>query len=239
MKFEVNVPPTLTLKPWRRYVGATLVGAAARATDKAAQGARDDIRSAMRGQRLGGLANAIGSTSDLRKKRVPSAGGRFDVAGFVYARVKSERTLGALKSYVDQDTTSIRPAGKWLAIATQEIPKKVGRRRMTPALYRSSGLEERIGPLTFIKGKHPGVAYLVARDVTISGKPGKARRLPKRGGVRGGRARVGIVAFTLIRATRRSRRVDPRSIARSWVGRLPDLIKRELASGARQGSPAL
>lgn len=225
---------------YRKDVAQALVNAAARATAKAALGARDDIRIAMRAQRLGNLANAIGATSDLKKKRVPSGENGFDVAGFVFARVKSERTLGALQSYVDNTTTNIAPkGGKWLAIATDQIPKRVGRKRMTPELYRSGGFEERIGPLTFIKGKHPGVAYLVVKATTvIPGKVGKARRLPKRGRVGAGRVQAGILAFILIRATRRSRRVDPRAIALHWANQLPALIERELQPGVRQGSPA-
>lgn len=231
MQFGLISPARGSTGPWRRKNVARITGAAARATDKASIGARDELRAAMRAQRLGNLANAIGSTSDLRKKRPGGRGGsRLDVAGFVYTRIKSPRTAGALASYVENDVTEIGPRGaKWLAIATNEIPRRAGRRRMTPALYKATGLEERIGPLVFVAGRTAGVAYLIVRDTTIQmARSGKARRLPKRGRIGAGRARVGIVAFVLIRRTRRQRRVAPRQIAQRWQQQLAGLLRNEL-----------
>jgi hypothetical protein len=238
---SIAVGTGFSLGPYRRDLGRRIARAAARATEKAAIGARDEIRQQMRAQRLGGLANVVSFTSDLKKGRVPeSADGGFDVAGFVTVRgIRSQRTLGALRAYVDNDATSIQPVnGKWLAIATPELPRKAGRRRLTPALYKSTGLEQKIGPLKFVPGRS-GIAYLVVEDATINlARRGKARRLPKRGGARAGRARVGFVAFILIRQTRRSRRVDPRIIAAAWSRRLPGMISRELAVVSRnQGVP--
>lgn len=231
MRFELRPPARGSTGPWRNRCLRRLNDAAARATDKAAFGARDELRAAMRGQRLGGLANAISATSDLRKKRRGIAGGvKLDVAGFVTLRFKSARTKGALDAYVENDTTQIGPRkGKWLAIATNEIPRRAGRKRMTPARYVETGLENRIGPLTFIPGRTAAVAYLVVKDTTIQlARSGKARRLPKRGRVGAGRARVGLVAFVLIRRTRRQRRVAPREIGARWQQRLPELMKGEL-----------
>ncbi|SDA14926.1 hypothetical protein [Sphingomonas sp. NFR15] len=231
MRWKVEPQRGASPGPYRRDLGGRLARAAARATDRAAFGARDDIRQEMRSQRLGNLANAIGATSDLKKGKVPSGLGRgFDVAGFVYARIKSSRTAGALRAYVDQDTTDIAPVrGKYLWIATSEIPRKAGRRRMTPELYRATGLENSIGPLVFIKGRHFGEAFYVVKDTTIQlARSGKARRLPKRGKVGAGRARVGIVAFVGIRRTRRQRRVNPRQIAAARQRAMAQLLGKEL-----------
>ena len=231
MKWGVRGPGKNATGPWRRELSTRFARAAARATDKASIGARDEIRAAMRGQRLGNLANAIGATSDLRKKRAPTGeSGTFDVAGFVTTRITSARTAGALQAYLDQDTTDIAPRkGKYLWIATNEIPRRAGRRRMTPELYRSTGLEQRIGPLVFIKGKHAGEAFYVVQDTTVQvARAGKPKRAPKSGRLAPGRARVGIVAFVGIRITRRSRRVAPRDIAAKWQRRLPQLIVTEL-----------
>ncbi|TPG13168.1 hypothetical protein [Sphingomonas oligophenolica] len=239
MKIGVTTPPGYSLTPWRRDVSSKVANAAANATAKAADGARDDIRTAMQGQRLGKLSNVIGSTSDRAKKRTKvGSDGSFDIGGFVYAKIRSARTLGAIESYVDNETTTIRPGGKWLAIAGPEIPQKVGRRKMTPALYRSAGLESSIGPLVFVRGRHPGVARLVVDTTILRSRGGRAKATKTLRSTKS-RARVSITAFILIRATRRSRRVDPRSIAARWQARLPQLIERELNTGARQGTPSL
>ena len=203
------------LDSYRRDVAKQLVDASARATHKAAIVTLDDIRTAMRRARLGKLANTIQSSSDLRKKRVPSGDGGFDVGGFVYARDKAKRTRGLLEAYVTNAATTIVPkGGKWLAIPSNQIPKRVGRRRMTPDLYRSSGLEERIGLLSFVKGRNAGVAYLIVHRTSINpDRTSRARSLTTRGRVRKGYVEVSVLAFTLIRATRRSHRVDPHAIA--------------------------
>jgi len=239
MKWQISAGTGFSLGSFKSNMRQRLTRAAAKATDRAAFGARDDIRSAMRNQRLGGLANVISATSDLRLGRPQGRGGALiDVAGFVVLRnIKSQRTAGALDAYIDNESTTISPQkGRWLAIATREIPRFAGRRRMTPALYDSTGLADSIGPLRFVPGKHAGVAYLVVEDATINlARQGKARRLPKRGSVRGGRARVGFVAFVLIRQTRRVRRVDPADIGAKWQQRLPLMLSRELSGDA--GAP--
>jgi hypothetical protein len=196
--------------------------AAQKATHRAGVGLQQEVRTVMRGQRLGNLGNAIKLTTDLRKGQVHMTGsGGWTASAFLYASAPSPRTSGALESYLEGRT--ITPVnGRWLAIATPEIPRRVGRYRMTPRRYVEGGLENRIGPLTFVPGRLPGVAYLVVKDATISeSRQGKARRLPKRGGVRPGRARVGFVAFVLIRSTRRTRRLDVRAIAEKWQTRVP------------------
>lgn len=237
MDWKIKQPSGDALGPFRRELSKRVTIAAGLATDKAARSARDEIRATMRTQRLGGLSRTIASTSDAEKGRINIGDiSSLDVGGFVSVRgVKSPRTAGALKSYIDRDTTQIAPVrGRWLAIPTGEIPKKVARRGITPDLYRSSGLEEKIGPLQFVRSGKPGIAYLVVNDVTVrtDGKNGKARRLPKRGVASKGRAHVSIIAFILIRVTRRSRRADPRQIAEEWARRLPALLNQELSGSA-------
>lgn len=234
MSWKIQQPGNEALRQFRMKLSKRLTIAAARATDKASQLARDDLRQSMRSQRLHGLANTIGATSDQKKGRASVRDiANLDLGGFVTVRgITSPRTAGALRSYIDQDTTDIAPVrGRWLAIATPNIPKKVaGGRKMTPELYRSSGLEERIVPLQYVKGR-PGVAYLVVPDATVShsGK-GRARPVPKSGRVSAKRARVGFVAFILIRVTRRSRRANPRQIGERWQRRLPALLAEQLNS---------
>jgi hypothetical protein len=219
----------ISLGPFRRDMLARMAKGAQVATDRASIGAQADIRSAMRGQRLGGLANAIKQTSDLKKGRVKITGnGGFSVSGIVYAHVRSERTKGALDAYTE-GAQIVPKNGRWLAIATNEIPRLVGRYRMTPQRYVEAGYENRIGPLRFVQTHRANVAYLIAESVTTSPyRSGSARRLPKSGKVRAGRQHVGIVAFVLIRQTKRTKRIDPLQIAQRWQGRIPRLWEQAL-----------
>jgi hypothetical protein len=229
MRYSYSFGTGFNLGPFRKNMMARLSRAALTATDKAATGAQNDIRNAMRGQRLGGLANAVKQTSDLKKGRVKLTGdGGFSASGIVYAHIRSDRTAGALTAYTE-GAIIVPNKGRWLAIATNEIPKRVGRYRMTPQRYVEAGLESRIGPLKFVPGKrHAGEAFLVVDNVTISGKQGKVRRLPKSGRARSGRSHVGIVAFVLIKATRRTKRVDVLAIAQKWQLRVPRLLEQAM-----------
>ncbi|HEX7854491.1 MAG TPA: hypothetical protein VF503_12435 [Sphingobium sp.] len=236
MTWDVQQPGKDALEQYRRSFSKRLTIAAARASEKAARGAKDDIRTAMCGQRLGGLANSVSSTSDRQKGRVRIQDvSILDVAGFVSVRgVKSPRTAGALRSYVDQDSTTISPVrGRWLSIPTKSIPSKIGRRKMTPERYRAGGLEQKLGPLQFVPSKKPGVAYLVINDVTVrnDGK-GTVRPLPRSGKAAKERGHVTVIAFILIRVSRRSRRVSPQQIVDKWSRRLPALLNQELGSSA-------
>ncbi len=231
MKATLTPPPRGSTGPWRRSVKERVTRAAAKATDRASRGALQEVRKAMMAAKLGKLSNAIGATSDLKKGRPGGRGGdRIDVAGFVVTRGRSPRTSGALDAYVENPATDIRARnGRFMWLATAEIPKRVGRRRMTPALYRESGFETKIGELKFVPGRNAGVAYLVAEDVTIrTDKAGKALRVPKSGRVGRGRSRVGIVAFIGIRRTRRQRRVEPGAIAKRWQLQMALLLREEL-----------
>jgi hypothetical protein len=196
------------------------------ATDRAARLAKTEIRTAMSGAGLGRLGFALGHSSDLEKGRLFRRGSEgFSASGVVFIRSRSERTLGAIESYTEgADITPKR--GRWLWIATDEIPRRVARYRMTPARYVKAGLDQSIGPLEFVPGRNPGEALLVVRTVTVNRtRRGSARRLPKRGGVRPGReVKDFIVAFVGIRRTSRAARVNPRAIITGIQQRLPDLI---------------
>ena len=187
----------------------------------------------MRGAGLGRLANAVGTTSDLAKSGVVHrrASG-FSASGLVVVRGRSERTRGALTSAAEGGVI-VPKAGQWLAIPGRDIPQRAGRKKMTPELYRATGLDSKIGPLEFVPGRRRGEALLVVRgplSVDRFGRKGRAaRRLPKRGGL-GGSRRVAefIVAFVLIRQTQRQPRIDPQSIIAANAARLPVLLDEEL-----------
>lgn len=230
MLLSVSFGTGYSLGQWRRNMLERLQKAALKASDRAAIGAQEDIRRAMRSQRLGGLANAVKQTSDLKKGRIKALpGGGFSASGVVYAHVRSERTKGAFNAYID-GATILPKRGRWLAIATNEIPRLAGRYRMTPARYVEAGFDKRIGPLRFVQTKRPNVAYLIADNVTTNVlKTGSARRLPKSGRARAGRSHVGIVAFVLIRQTKRTARFSPEKLARRWQQKIPSLLANEMA----------
>lgn len=231
MRAHWSVGTGYSLGPWRRDMMGRLQRAASKATDRASLEGRDKIRSAMRAQRLGNLANVIKQTSDQRKRRVhKKSENGFSVSGVIYIGAKNERTLGALKSYLDGPVSISPTAGrKWMAIATNQIPKRVGRHRMTPARYKAGGLEEKIGPLRFVPTSRANVAYLIADNVTTkAGRSGSARRLPKSGRPRAGRQHVGVVAFVLIRITHRAKRVDVQQIVEEYQRRIIPYMAREL-----------
>jgi hypothetical protein len=207
-------------------------GALLRASDRASKAAVTEIRAAMRGAGLGRLANAIGAGSDASKGRGvhPTPGG-FSASGWVHIRGRSERTRGALEAYTEGATITAKRV-RWLAIATDQIPRRAGRQKMTPQLYVETGLAAKIGPLQFVQGRNAGEALLIVRDVTVDkfGRKGRyARRLPKRGAIGSSRQRAdSVVAFVLIRDTTRGKRVDPTTIIAANAARLPALVAEEM-----------
>jgi hypothetical protein len=216
----------LALADFRRYSIQRAENACLVASDRSSVGAHRELRSAMRGARLGTLGQAIGQTSDLKKAgRVHRIGrGGFSASGVVFVRSKSERTLGAIEAYTEG--ASIRPVrSRWLWIATDQIPARVGRFRMTPERYRRGGLEQRIGPLVQIPGRHSNEALLIVPDVTVarSGRRGSALRRKSRV-VPSREARDHIVAFVGIRGTSRQARIDPRAIIEANAARTPELF---------------
>jgi hypothetical protein len=183
LRVKITGPGNGAIQAFAREMNAKVEQATLRASDKAATIARDNIRTAMAGARLGKLANAIGATSDLKKGgRVHRlSGGGFSASGIVHARTRNERALGALEAYTQGATITSRRGG-WLWIATPNVPARVGRYRMTPERYRSSGLVDRLGPLIEIPGRNGGERLLIVNAVTTrtSGRP-NARRLPRNG----------------------------------------------------------
>jgi hypothetical protein len=218
-------------REFEAYAREAMERALLRASDRAARKATSAVRDAMRGAGLGRLAGAIGSGSDLAKNgRAHLSGKRISASGWIHIRGHSERTLGALIA-ATEGATIVPKRGKWLAFATDQIPKRAGRRKMTPELYRTSGLESRIGPLEFVPGRSRREALLIVRDVSVDrfGRKGRAaRRLPRRGALGSTRRRQAfIVAFVLIRATTRAARIDPQAIIATVAAEVPEMIAEE------------
>lgn len=172
--------------------------------------AKRRTRETVRAVGLGRLANAVDATTSAEKGKTR---GEFGAWGAVFARGRADgRGNQALLAY--SEGASIFPTGnrKWLAFATAAVPKRGPRnKKMTPDLYRASGLEKSIGKLQFVRGKRPQVAYLVARKVTVSRRTGRAKAFGGRT-PRGSDRKDSIIAFVLIRYTRRAQRFDQGAI---------------------------
>ncbi len=226
IKADITGPGSSAMERFARSIRERIEQSALVATDEAASLATSRIRTAMAGAGLGRLGLAIGSTSDLKLgkgvHRTPSG---FSASGVVHVRGRNERTLGAIESYTVGASIVPRNGG-WLWIASQDLQKRVGRKKMTPAGYNASGLPQKIGPLVSIPGRHAGERLLIVRDVTtrLMGKASPLR-LPRNGRVRPGRElQASFVAFVGIKSTSRQARVNPREIIEGVRRELPTLL---------------
>lgn len=210
--------------------------AALEATDKAAKLAVRSIRQAMQGAGLGRLGNGLGAASDLSSGRGihRKEGGAWSASGVVFIRSRSERTRGAIESYTAG--SEIRPTrGRWLWIATPDIQRLAGgkgkRQRVTPGNWASLGLDQRIGPLVFLKSVNGNPLLAVqGAGVALTGATGSARSLRKNGTARRGQLkRELLIAFIAIPRTSRAARVDVNSIIGAAQADLPRLFAEALA----------
>ncbi len=200
--------------------------AALKATHQAAERAKNQIRRDMSGAGLGRLGQAIGATSDQKKTgSVYRTADGWSASGVVHIRSKSERTVGAIEAYTKGAV--IRPVrSRWLWFPTDQIPRiGAGKKRLTPATWKSSGMEAKIGPLVRVKADN-GNPLLVVRNVGVA-TSGKARSLKKNGMPRKGQTRQeSIVAFIGIPHTQREAKVDVQAILKSVQAELPDLFAK-------------
>lgn len=204
MKLSVKLPNVAKeVRQARAQFSGDLRRAAVIATDRMGRDAQQAVQARIRSVGLGRLANAVGYTS-TKRQRTSSADG--DPYGAIYARGGDESLAGgALESY-SRGATIKANYGQWLAFPTAAIPRRVGRYRTSAILFSLSKQSSTIGKLIF-KPLGPNKAVLVIRDVTLSPKTGRA----KAAGPRAPRTRIPmkeIVAFILIRVTRRAQRFD-------------------------------
>lgn len=219
------------MERYRRFCIQRLEQVALEAADATGRETLREIRSEMKAAGLGGLSNAVTMGSDLKSGNGVKRRGReaFSASAWIYVRGKSERTIGAIEAYTVG--AEIRPVNtQWLWIATDAIPKRVGRFKMTPARYNRSGYAQSIGPLEMVPGRSPGEALLVVKNVTMrTAGGGNARRVPARGRIGAGReARDIVVAFVGIKRTARASRVDVPQIIRRNVARMPNRISARM-----------
>jgi len=217
-------------KPISQIVLPALKRAAVVANGRATRYALEETRRAITAAGLGRLGGAVGSTSTQQRSRIKSRSG--GAVGIIYARGSDEsRANQTLLAYSEGASIFPTSGKKWLAFPTSAIPTRVGRRKMTPALYRSSGLVQSIGKLRFVPDKgNTRKAYLVASKVTVSRRTGRAKsftgKVP-----RGSDKQSGVVAFVLLKFTKRAQRFDQQGIMRRANDRVSLYAADYLASG--------
>lgn len=227
------MPPRSAFDAFERASIARLKEATLRATKRAAEQAKRELRSQMSGAGLGRLGNAIATGGDAEKSgRVKAQGKNWSASGWLAIRSQSDRTRGAIEAYTGGAEIAPR-RGRWLWIPTDDIPSRAARQRMTPELYKSAGFETKLGPLILVKGVN-GRPLLVVKNASVSasGKARSAKSLRKDGGLRKGQvSKEFIVAFIAIPRTSRRARVNIDQIMRQAQAALPGLIAEELQKG--------
>lgn len=230
MRASLRRPPISAYREFARLSIQRAERAALAATDHASSQAKASLRENMAAAGLGRLGFALGSGSDQKKNgrvhRLGSSG--FRASGWIFVRSRSERTQGTIQIYTEGG--EILPTKGWLWIPTDNVPKRVGRYKITPARYMASSLATSIGPLIQIEGRHAGESLLIVRNVTtrLAGRA-NPRRLPRSGRARTGREAVEqLVMFVGIRRTSRNARANPTASLREQQRLLPSYWREEL-----------
>ena len=211
---DIEIPPGgfITLGGEMRRLAEQL---ALDVSDRAARQAQRAIRADMASAGLGRLGQAIGMTSDKIKGRgVYREGGVSRASGILFIRSRSPRTVGAIISYTEG--SQILPVrGRFLWFPTENAQRVIGRgadrARLTPALWRQRGLDQKIGPLIRLRSVN-GNPILAVRNVGVSQVAGgrtRARGLTRRGVPRRGDVlKELVVMFIGIPRTSRQARVN-------------------------------
>lgn len=202
-----------------------LRAAAHYASDKAIDLAKANTRVQIRAVRLGGLANAVGATSSLKKRKTQSN----KSWGAIFARGGiNSRANQALMAYTEG--ALIRPTGgrKWLAYATKAagrlarlpIPRTKGRGY---ANFRNQPSRVRGVQLQFVQFSALRAA-LVIKNASVSNKTGRAKPMGSRLG-RGATREKMVVMFWLIRFTSRAARFNQDRIVRQAADAQPRFVR--------------
>ena len=201
------------------------------AADKAIDAAKVRTRTTIRGVGLGGLANAVGATSSLKKRRT-----QINTAwGAIYARGgEFSRANQALMAYTEG--ARILPTGgrKWLAYPTKAagrlvrlpIPRTRGRG------YANFKNQPSRGPqLQFVQFS-PRRAALVLKDASVNPKTGRANKMGTRLG-RGQQREKMVIMFWLIKFTSRAARFNQHRIVAQEGARMGTWMAEAQAREAR------
>ena len=201
------------------------------AVRKTGEGLKNELRAQVAGVGLGRrLANAV------RLNVYPDRGSSLSAAAWVYARPgKSGRGGAADIISAFEEGSLIRKSGtQYLAIPTEHVPRKGGR-RMTPNDLQNGTKFGGFGrDLEVIPTNRPGVLLLVLPVVRASNgnalRPATGRR------IKAGKHVEWIPMFILVRQVQMPRLLDWRGPAESWGARLPDEVIRTLDAQSTSGN---
>ena len=238
IRSDVRRPTRGVIADYRRHSIQVFERAAVRTVSTIARRGKSAIRERVASASLGRLGNAIDARGEPEVKRY--AADRFSVSAQFFIRSRSERTLGAIKSYTEgSDILPVR--ARWLWIPTDNIQRLAGSnrqgegQRMTPGLWRERGYDRRIGPLFQIRSVN-GYPLLVLKGVGVdlSGRKRSTKSLTKKGMPRKGQVEKElVVAFIGIPRTTRAARVNITEILNTVRAELPAIFATELAKEQR------
>lgn len=171
------------------------------ATKESTNGLKKDLRQDVVGGGLG-----VRLSRSWRSKVYDDNG--VDVKGFVYSKAAE-----IIESF-DQGTVIRATNGRYLAIPTENAPKRINRRKPTPDLY-----VEHKGDLRFVRSRN-NTAFLVADDrrASYSRKTGEFRgfRKASQRALKTGKGLTTVVMFILIPTAKIPKKLDVQKIADEW-----------------------
>lgn len=196
------------LRQERRLIGKQAAQATKEATNGLKASLRHDIVTAGLGARL----------SRTWRAQIYDRSG-VGVTGFIYSRAPE------IIEAFDQGMVIHARQGRYLAIPTENVPKRINRRKPTPQLYTKHR-----GPLRFVRNRQ-GSAFLVADDrrASFSRKTGDFQgfRKASQRTLRTGRGLTSVVMFILVPMVRMPKKLDVQKIADRWGLNHLDMLHRK------------
>ncbi len=187
------------------------------------EGLKSELRDQVRGA---GLGERLAKT--WQGRRYPTGQESFDPSAYVWSKAPK-----LIDAYARGATIVPVNGAKFLAIPTDDVPKKRQGNRLTPA-----EVEQRFGkPLIFIspsdKGfhtssfRHAGVAFLVLKGLVVRRASSRyrnatARELEK--GRQGLKSVNSVIMFVLVPSVRVTKRLDPDGAVGRWAAKFPELV---------------
>jgi hypothetical protein len=174
---------------------------------------RRQVTSAGLGQRL---------ANSWRDKHYPNQ--KLDAASLVYT--KAPQIIRAF----DEGAVIRSRRGKWLAIPTENAPRKgTDGRRIKPSTFP----EHRFGPLRFVpRPSGPSLLVVESLRASFSRQTGELRgfRRATDRARRSGQGLTTVVMFLLVPQMKLPKRLDVARAAERWSAQLPALIEQQLRS---------
>jgi hypothetical protein len=190
---------------------------------KTGEGLKSELRAQVASAGLGRrLANAV------RLNVYPDRGSSLSAAAWVYARPGKGGRGGAadIMSAFEEGSLIRRGGSQYLAIPTDHVPRKGGR-RMTPNDLQSGTKFGGFGrDLEVVPTNRPGVLLLALPIVRANN--GKSLRPATGRRIKAGKQVEWVPMFILVRQVQMPRLLDWRGPAESWGARLPDEVIRAM-----------